>query len=241
MRHRVAATVLEPRVGVWARLSWLVLVGLLALPLACVNPFEPAEPEIGAGGITVPEDFSTPEDLLATIELAISAKANGTSAYLHAMAESTRVGDLAFRAYYDPEVKRNFETTGPAPEPWDLDYERAFPGNLASRRPQDSYTFQIIRDDSTFPLDDFPSNGSDTGLVHRRYLLRAKSPNSGDDTSGEIIAIGFADLSLRRDSNGRWAIFRWMDHVDPAVTANPAAFEQRCWSYRRLQSLSRPR
>ena len=240
MRRRVAAaTVQEPRPGVRAGLSRLVLVGLLALPLACVNPFKPAEPELGAGGINVPEDFSTPEDLFATMELAIAAKANGTSAYLHAMAESTQVGDLAFRAYYDPEVKRNFETTGPAPEPWDLDYERAFPGNLASRRPQDSFTFQIRRDDSAFPLDDFPSNGSDTGLVHRRYVLRAKPPNSGDDTSGEIIAIGFADLSLRKDSNGRWAIFRWMDHVDEGVTANPAALEQRCWSYRRLQSLSR--
>ena len=91
----------------------------------------------------------------------------------------------------------------------------------------------------TFELDNFPANGSDTGLVHRRYLLRAKSPNSSDDTSGEIIAIGFADLSLRKDSNGRWAIFRWVDHVDPAVTATPAAGEQRCWSYRRLQSLAR--
>ena len=240
MRHPVAAAnVLESRVSVRARLSRLVLVGLLALPLACVNPFKPAEPELGAGGITVPEDFSTPEDLLTTIELAISAKTNGISAYLNALADSTRVGDLAFRAYYDPEVKRNFETLDPAPEPWNLDYERAFPGNLASRRPQDSFDFRFIVDNNEFELDKFPANGSDTGLVHRRYLLRAKSPNSSDDTSGEIIAIGFADLSLRKDSNSRWAIFRWVDHVDPAVTATPAAGEQRCWSYRRLQSLAR--
>ncbi|MEQ1834381.1 MAG: hypothetical protein ABL977_15135 [Candidatus Eisenbacteria bacterium] len=217
-------------------LARLALTALLALPLGCVNPFKPADPEIGVGGITVEEDFRTPESLLGTIELALSAKANGASAYQNSLADGSN-GGLAFLAYHDDAMKKVY--TGDIKEPWTLEDEGRVPSSLAAVRSQDEYTFKFIVDNTLLELDDFPTNDADTGLVHRRYQLLAKSPTSGSDTQGEIIMIGYADISLRRDkTTGRWAVFRWVDHLDPAVGALPAADVQRCFSYRRLKSLT---
>lgn len=216
----------------------LALLLALALPLACVNPFKPADPELGGGGVTVVENFRTPEDVLTTIELAIEAKStSGASAYLNAYAESTQVGDRAFRAYYDPAVRQGWEGGSlTAPEPWDITLERGLHTYLAGIRQQDSYDFRWTVDTSV-GNDEFPAD-ADTGIVHRKYLLLSKSPTSGSDTQGETIAIGFCDLSMQL-RGGRWSIFRWVDRVDPAVGVNPAASDQRTFSWWRLKSLSR--
>ncbi len=214
------------------------LLLVLALPLGCVNPFKPADPEIGGGGIPVAENFRTPEGLLATIELAIEAKsASGASAYLNAFADSTVAGDRAFRAFYDPAVRVGWEGGSlTAPEPWDLSLERGLHTSLAGIRQQDSYDFRWNKD-NTLVGDEFPA-GADTGHVQWKYLLFSKSPASGSDTQGEIIAIGYCDLSLQL-KNSRWSIFRWVDRVDPAVGVNPAATDQRTFTWWRLKSLSR--
>ena len=220
-------------------LARLGAVLLLSLPLSCVNPFKPADPEIGGGGVPVQENFRSPEDLLATMELAIEAKSTvgAASAYLNAFADSTQSGDRAFRAYYDPAVRQGWEGGSlTAPEPWNLDLERGLHTYLAGIRQQDSYDFRWTLDTSV-GNDEFPAE-ADTGIVHRKYLLLAKSPTSGSDTQGETIAIGFCDLSMQL-KNGRWSIFRWVDRVDPAVGVNPAASDQRTFSWWRLKSLSR--
>jgi len=44
----------------------------------------------------VPEEFGTPELVLATMQVALQSKSTGgTSAWLHAFAESTQTGDRA--------------------------------------------------------------------------------------------------------------------------------------------------
>ncbi len=217
-------------------LTALPLAALLAFAPGCVNPFKPADPEIGVGVITVKEDFSSGDSLLATLARAISAKTNGTSAYLRSLAEASQPGDLSFLAYHDKDMKAVY--TGEIKEPWTIEDERGVPASLAALRSQDDYEFKFIEDPGRFANDDYPSNSADTGHVQRRYQLTARDPASGDDTSGEIIVIGYADLSLRKDkATGRWAIFRWVDFVDERIGALPAADAQRCFSYRRLKSL----
>ena len=204
---------------------------LVLLPLGCVNPFKPADPEPPSGDV-VPEKFGTIEELLNTMAKGIESRSTtGTDAYLHALAESTKVGDRAFRAFYDPTVKQIWLTAPQhiAPEPWDITLERRLPSYLFTKRPgAAAYQFQWTTD-ITSPIDDI---GSDTALVHRHYQLLA-APKSG---VVETIAIGIADLSLEFDGS-RWSLFRWNDRVDPNVGATPANPEDRTFSWRRLESL----
>jgi hypothetical protein len=198
---------------------------------ACTNPFKPAEPELGGGGDPVAEDWSSPEALLATLAAAIQNRSqNGSSAYLHAFAESTVAGDRAFRAFYDPGVKLSWQasTAQTAPEPWDIVLERKLHSELSGIRPTYAYQWDWLDDDIS-PNDE---EGADTVLYHRKYQLRA-APENG---STEIICIGYADLSMQR-KEGRWSIFRWNDRVDPTVGVNPSN-EQRTMSFRRLESTS---
>lgn len=214
----------------------LAMLAALALPLGCVNPFKPADPETGGSGSQVVENFKTPEDLLDTIKQAIEAKSGGATAYLHAFADSTQAGDRAFRAIYDPAVKLGWEggSPQPAPEPWNLEFERGLHNYLGGIRQQDTYTFKFTAD--SLSGNDELDTENNIWLLHRKYLLLSKSPTSGSDTQGEIIGIGFCDLSLlSRDS--RWAIFRWVDRVDPAVGVNPAATDQRTFTWWRLKSM----
>jgi len=215
----------------WLRLLVVpLLAATLLLPIGCVNPFEPADPEPPSGA-GVPENFETPEDLLLTVELALSDKSpNGADAFLHAMAESTAVGDRAFRAFYDPGVKSLWLSvpTRIAPEPWDITLERGLHSYLTTVRLQAEYTFQFTADN----VSQIDVIAPDTALVHRKYTLYA-SVSGGED---EVIAVGFCDLSLEFENN-RWFIFRWNDRVDPSIGVNPADTDQRTFSWRRLESL----
>lgn len=218
------------------RLPALLLLGLVfgLLLGACVNPFKPADPELpDASGVL--EDFSLPESVLVTIERAFSSHStNGANAYLHAYAESTLFGDRAFRAFYDPAVKANWQNSAQltAPEPWDVNLERNVYTQIAGLRPSYLYLWQWA-DDPDSPNDEDPAL-ADTVLYHRRYTLFAAS------TDGNIIeklAIGYADLSFQK-KDGRWSIFRWNDRVDPAVGVTPAVPDERTMSWWRLESLT---
>ena len=222
------------------RVRRLLCTALLLAPLAmaagCVNPFKPADPQLPSGDI-VPENFGTPEEVLETMRVGIvSRSVNGGDAYLHAFAESTALGDRAFRAFYDPAVKATWQSVNQltAPEPWDLALERNLPQKLDDIRPTSpEYIFQWAQDPD-FPLD--PPITGDTAQIHRKYTLFARI-SGGEDI--EIIGIGFADLSLQKERSGRWSIFRWQDRVDPAVGVNPAETDQRTFSWWRLESLTR--
>ena len=210
----------------------LVALCLLLL-LGCVNPFKPADPEPPSGDVVL-EKFGSIEDLLDTMAKGLENRhASGSDAYLHALADSTKVGDRAFRAFYDPAVKQDWVTRGGsiAPEPWDITLERRLPNYLFGIRPvATAYLFQWSPDPGS-PNDDIPP-GADTAFVHRHYQLLA-APTSGDP---EIIAVGFADLSLEFDGT-RWSLFRWNDRVDPSEGASPANPTHRTFSWRRLDSL----
>jgi hypothetical protein len=212
---------------------------VLALALvagACANPFKPADPEDpSSSGPPVVEDFRTPEALLETIVQAIQNRSsNGASAYLRAFAESTVAGDRAYRSFYDGAVKSTWQsaTQLTAPEPWDVTLERNLHTQLSSIRPTYLYQFVWLPDPLS-PQDDDPA-ASDTVQYHRKYTLFA-APENGNP---EIIAIGFADLSMQK-KEGRWSITRWHDRVDPNVGVNPAATDQRTMSWWRLESLVR--
>lgn len=212
---------------------------VLALALvagACANPFKPADPEDpSSSGPPVVEDFRTPEALLETIVQAIQNRSsNGANAYLRAFAESTVAGDRAYRSFYDGAVKSNWQsaTQLTAPEPWDVTLERNLHTQLSGIRPTYLYQFVWLPDPLS-PQDDDPA-ASDTVQYHRKYTLFA-APENGNP---EIIAIGFADLSMQK-KEGRWSITRWHDRVDPNVGVNPAATDQRTMSWWRLESLVR--
>ena len=211
----------------------LALLLTLALPLACVNPFTPANPEPPAPG-GVPEIFSTPDDVLDTMRNAIESKSSGgADAWLHAYAESTQTGDRAFRSFYDGAVKQIWEGgSRTAPEPWNVALERVLPSRLFGIRANDRYAFTWEHD--RFSESDTDPGAADTAWFHRQYTLSATSTtNSNPDT----IATGFCDLSFQK-TNGRWSIYRWHDRVDPSVGVNPSN-DARTMSWWRLESLAR--
>lgn len=216
-----------------ATLFALLLAG--SLPLACVNPFKPADPEL-PDATCVPEEYNTPDELLNTMALAIATKSTcGANAWIHAFAESTTAGDLAYRSFYDGTVKTSWQagTQLTAPEPWDLGYERNLHTKVREIRSTYLYGFQWSPDNNS-PIDEFPSD-ADTGQMHRKYTLLATSP---DGVLSEIIAIGFCDLSVQRKA-GRWFVYRWNDRLDPAVGVNPDQTDERSMSWWRLESLNR--
>lgn len=54
-----------------------------------------------------------------------------------------------------------------------------------------------------------------------------------DGRISKEIAIGYADLTLRKH-NGRWWLARWDDRVDPLIGVNPANTDNRTMGARRL-------
>jgi len=215
----------------WAAAPLVVLLALL--PLGCTNPFMPAEPE-PPNGQGPPEDFKTIEGLLATISLAIDAKSQaGSDTYIRAMAESTAVGDRAFRAFYDPGVRAAWLINSGgqiAPEPWNLFLERGLYSELSGIRQNDPYRFEFTHDDG-HGFDTENPVGSGLWEVHRHYELKAL-PSTGVEVT---IAIGFADLILF-DNGSRFSIIEWHDRVDPDVGVNPSNTDERTFSYYRLES-----
>lgn len=210
--------------------SKLALMLALALPLACVNPFKPADPEPPDANAPI-EDYRSPEAALETMRQAVESKTSGANAWLHAFAESTLAGDRAYRCFYDGAVKRSWETgaSRTAPEPWDLSLERSLHSSLAGIRANATYSFQWAPDPNA-QNDDDPA-AADTAQFHRKYTLKAS-----DGGNLATIAIGFCDLSFQK-VNGRWSIYRWNDRFDPDVGPSPST-DERTMTWRRLESLS---
>jgi len=168
----------------------LLLPVLFALPLGCQNPFQPATPEPPIGG-SLDEVWTTPQDLLDTVELAIETRTQeGANSYLRAFAESTTVTTTQFRALYDPAVRQIWETSThqTAPEPWGITLERNLHSYLSNLRPTAAYTFSFDPDPS-IPNDESLPNGDI--IAHRKYTLEATE--NGVKT---ILSSGFADLTL---------------------------------------------
>jgi hypothetical protein len=200
---------------------------LLLSLLGCTNPFKPADPEPPSGDAVI-ENFSTIEDLLNTMALAIQTRTpNGANAYIHAFAESTTTGQRAFRAYHDPAAKAAWITGSAgqsAPEPWLLLNEFGLHSELSRVRPNDAYFFKWDPDPGS-PRDD--EIATDVFAYHRHYYLYAGE-------GGVVIAAGFADLLIQKQGS-RYSIFEWRDRVDPLFGVNPTG-DQRSFTYYRLES-----
>jgi hypothetical protein len=205
----------------------------IALPLGCVNPFKPADPEAGSGS-GISEDFHDPETALETMVLAMESKSvAGQNAWVHAFAESTKLGDRAYRAFYDPAVQQIWEAANnpqKAQEPWTIDLESRLLPKIFGFRPQAEYAFEWKPDVSQ---NDDGTSG-DTAQFHRQYILIATEGSVSD-----TIAIGFCDLAFQRNPVGsRWSIYRWNDRHDPTVGANPSSDKQ-TMSWWRMESVVR--
>lgn len=215
------------------RLSPALLALVLLLPLGCVNPFKPSDPEAPSGDGVV-ESFKTTEEVLETLRLAIENKTvNGENAYAHCFADSVAPSDIAFRAFYDPAVVAVWSTDAPipAPEPWNLALENKVPRYLFGVRQNATYSWQWSRD----PFSGNDEESGTTALLHRKYVLLATDPSSSN--TGEVIAVGYCDLNMVFNGT-RWSIVRWTDRVDPTVGANPST-DQRTMTWWRLKSLTR--
>lgn len=214
------------------RAAWPLLTVLALSGAGCTNPFEPATPEPPDPG-GVPEDFSSPEGLLATLELAIEDKGSSTGrlAWANAMADSTAEGTRNFVANHDPRVLSEWVLSSPVPppSPWGLYEERRFYDKFVTVYPKE-YTM-TFEPDSTSPLDNIDNvNGS--ALLHRHYNVTAKT-----SSSTAVIAIGYVDLVLVR-YDGRWWVLRWEDRLDDAIGVDPVIKDNRTIGWRRLDSVS---
>jgi hypothetical protein len=220
---------LKPTRQALLTLAACALVGLAA---GCTNPFEPATPEAPVGNAVL-EDFTKPDRLLQTMANAIENKGpSGRNAYYDAIADSVGPSTPAFYAVHDPLVVDAWRLTAQRdpPDPWDFRLEKLFYDYLIAVLPQFTYTFQWAPDNSRV-LDQI-DDGAGTALLHRYYVLQATSK---DGKIEKIIAIGYADLYLRKVSS-RWVLVRWEDRYDPTVGVNPADPDARSMGWRRLDS-----
>lgn len=238
-RSSRARTIRRPRSV--ARVA--MLAAWLAIASSCTNSHEPADTarRFAEGNPREPfrwprASYRTPDECLATIEDAIESKSNaGAAAYARAFSDpDSRIGRRTLEVVHDPAVLANWQAaTQVTPPEWDLDRERAVPTYLFGIRPTYRYDLVWALDPSA-PVDE-ADEVAKTVTLHRRYTLSATPANGGVPDS---IAIGSCDVSLER-FHGRWSIFRWVDHVDPAVGVVPANPDQRCFTWWRLASLLR--
>jgi len=191
-----------------------LLAGLAALALVagCTNPFQPATPEQPSGAGIV-ENFTTPDELLSTMQLGIQARsAVGRQAYLDAIADSTSTSTPAYYAFPFITVLDAWDQSNPAPPPWTKDMEQHFYDWVNENYfATQNYTYSLTwSPDNLSPADNIDLNAG-TALVHRHYELIASSP---DGAVNSIVTVGYADLYMVREG-GRWELYRWEDRLDP--------------------------
>ncbi len=220
---------LAPRLAVLA-LAWMAMTG--GVFSGGCNLFRPAVPEPPTLPPIIP-NYRSPEKTLATMAVALAAKAQGSQVWLGAFGDSAAAGVPGFHQFFDPADVAVYQGSCQctAPSDWNLGQEQSFYLALLNVRPSDSYA---ARFDSVAAQPDPPPNDDTHVLLHRYYHVIATSP---DGNSSLVIAIGYADLYFTKDSGERWLITRWDDHVDPAVTANPVDPYQLSLGRRRLESV----
>lgn len=208
----------------------LLLAGALAA-FGCSNPFEPSDPEPPDPNSFV-EDFSTPDRLIRTLELAMANKGpSGRLGWLGAMADSSGPDTRAYYSFHDPRVLSEWSQSSPVPppEPWDLDLEGRFYDHFVARY-SDEYSMQFDEDNDspTRIVDEIAG----TALIHLRYIVTAATPNEPT-----IIAIGYVELYLVRYED-RWWVIRWEDRLDPLIGTSPVDETSYSLGYRRLDAMS---
>lgn len=216
--------------------AFLALLTLgLVLATGCTTPFTPARPETPSPGEKVVENFSTADNVLATIESAMRARgASGLAAYTHALADSTGPGVFAFYAFHDTANVRSWHNaTGLNPDVWGKTQEApAFYSYLGEQQPGLTYDFAFTLDD----LSEIPPPDTETlAQRHRHYELSASPADGGDAIT---IAVGYANLYLQKVGN-RWFLYRWEDRLDPIYGVTPTDANAIAMGRLRLNSYSR--
>jgi hypothetical protein len=193
--------------------------------------FHPARPENPSNGEIVTIDLTSPEGTLATIKAAVEAKGlkSGDVAYRACFADSTATTTPAFHAFFDPNDAYAWNKGGHLlPTDWTLKNEGPFynlgPQSLVALAPQ-SYlmTWDLVPNQP----DEFATS---IAVLHRHYLIVATGQ---DGAIADLVAKGFADLTLVQSSTGGWVIVLWNDHVDPDTDP---LFQQKTMGLRRLES-----
>lgn len=207
----------------------LLPIALLALVAGC-GLFDPVSPEPPGQNRPVPTNYSHPDSVLNTIDLAIEAKGstNASSAYTRAFADSdgASADGVDFHAFVSDEILEQFcNPSTPqcaTARDWDFDQEQVFYGSLI-RLYDYAYSVEFSKDDTT---PDEP--GDDLWVLHRKYLIRAH-PTSG----AIVVATGIADLYFVKaaSSVNRWVIQRWEDRRDPNTDSSLPT-----WGERRVRS-----
>jgi len=203
------------------------VLALSALASGC-NYFRAAQPE-APHEIPFVASYDLPEATLQTIVDAIQDKARtiGLTAYAGAFAESTVATTPGFHQRFSPEDEAVWQASGhTVPPDWNFSRERNFYIRLATFRP-DPYELEWTKD-----LDnDDTSPSADVMILHRHYVLHTLAQ---DGSVSGTVAIGFADLTLVRFTNGDWRIALWEDRIDPGFDRNDP--EQLTLGRRRLNT-----
>ena len=202
------------------RRTAFVLLALVAGASGC-DYFRPAVPE-PPSAIIPPANYTSRERTLQTMSNGIAAKSvnptSGSLLYLGGL-------DETFRQYWSQSDLDTWQ--GLVPSEWDRSRELQLYNCLIQLRPSDEYDLEWGPGDVTDDIDDV--NGVAT--IHRHYQVVTNS-----EAGSSIIAIGYADLTFRRDSESRWLIVRWDDRRD--LAADPEDPEQMTLGRRRLLSHS---
>jgi hypothetical protein len=208
--------------------SLLALLVVAALGMGACDYFRPAEPEPPSTGSSFVPDYGSPDSTLSTIAKAIADKGRtiGATAYAGAFAESLSGSVAGYHQLFWPQDVADWsQASGRLPPPdWGFSLELTFYTRFFLR--PDAYRMEWTPD--RLNPDNF---GANAATIHRHYAVKTYGPE-GDSTS--VQAIGFADLTVVRFSDGNWRIVRWEDRRDS--NADPNDTDQITLGKRRLNS-----
>ena len=199
------------------RIALAAVAAALAGPIGC-DLFRPAVPEppvIAPCSADVAIDLRDPDAVLETLAEAIAARdcGNGEQAYVQTFADSAADG-IPFRATFADEVVEARQQAGLPVPVWDLKLERSFYGDFV-RLYDTGYRLTWSQDSSRTDVVDLQTGEA---TIHRRYDVEQVEDN---ETQGPI-AVGYADLSMRRITDSRWVIVQWSDRIDVRIGVAPA-------------------
>jgi len=210
---------------------WIPLL-VLAVVAGC-DYFRPADPPSPASGDVIPADYTSVEGTLETVRLAVEAKGlqGAAEAYAGAFADSApppSPPSPGFLHFWWPADEAAWVAGGREVPDWNHDEERVFYNigarSLVNLRDEDyQMTWEAESGNPDEPGDGFV-------IAHRRYRIDAMGVAG---VPVEIIARGYADLTITQLSDGNWKITRWNDRADPEPDP---LLPQRTWGQRRLES-----
>lgn len=171
----------------------IVIVAVICA--ACENPFATRDPEPPATGGAAIRPATTPENVLANLE--VSFESLSIQDYLDVFSD-----DFSFHP--DPEDSLAYEqefTSG-----WDLDRERIFANNLLIGQnfiPVDGNPIEVTASYEYKPGPD---------MYEYHYQMFLPLVDQSEDGFRTIEIEGYAFLYFSEDTEGNWTILAWEDH-----------------------------